>query len=110
MRICEVAVREGYYNELIITVQDLLIMAASRGVRQLSMEKFKSLLAKQGYVSTVEEIIQAVDQSGYASSVDRDKIVPLSELPDTTDTDAEPSVDVANLAGNQALKDIKQDL
>ena len=110
MLIREVVLSEGYFNELMITVQDLLIRMASKGIKEMPTEKFKKLLAKQGYITTTDELIAAVDKSGYASSVDKDKIVPKGELPADMDTDAEPAVDVGNMAGNQAMQDIKSEL
>ena len=110
MLIREVVLNEGYFNELIVTVQDMLIKMASTGAKEISTEKFKRILAKQGYITSTQELIQAVDQSGYASSVDKDKIVPLSELPADMDTEAEPTVDVGDLAGDQAMQDINTEL
>lgn len=110
MLISEIILKEGYFDELLVAVQDLLVRMASKNIKEISTEKFKSLLAKQGYITTTDELIQAVDQSGYASSVDKDKIVPSNELPADTNTDAEPAVDVGNMAGNQAMQDIKSGL
>jgi hypothetical protein len=101
---------EGYYSDLVVAVQDLLTRAMTKDLKKLSTVKFKDLLAKQGYVATVDEIIQAVDQSGFASSVNKDFIVPADELSADIKTDNEPSVDVGKKAGDQALSDIKSGL
>lgn len=110
MLIRDIVLSEGYYGELIIAVQDLLSRYMAKGIKEIKTEKFKSLLAKQGFVTTTEELIQAVDQSGFASSVDAQTIVPQGELPKDMNTDSEQTVDVGNMAGNQAMKDIKADL
>jgi hypothetical protein len=110
MRISEIVLTESYYGELIVAVQDLLTRAMTKGVKSIPTDKMQSLLAKQGYVTTVDELIQAVDQSGFASSVDKDKIVPKSELPADLNTNPEPTVDVGQLAGNQAMQDVKAGL
>lgn len=110
MLIRDIILSEGYYSELILAVQDLLAQAMSKDVKEISTEKFRNMLAKQGYVTTVDEVIQAVDSSGFASSVDSQKIIPANELPDSVSTDAEPSADVGQMAGNQAMQDIKADL
>lgn len=110
MLIREIVLSEGYYGELMIAVQDLLTRFMSKGVKEINTEKFKSLLAKQGYVTSTDELIQAVDQSGFASSVDSQKIVPQGELPGDMNTDAEQTTDVGKIAGNQAMKDVKADL
>lgn len=110
MLIREIVLSEGYYGDLVIAVQDLLARYMAKGIKEIKTEKFKSLLAKQGYVTTTEEVIQAVDESGFASSVDSEKIVPKGELPSDMNTDAEQTTDVGKLAGNQAMKDVKADL
>ena len=73
-------------------------------------DKFKSILAQQGFIVSTEELITAVDASGFASSVDGTQIVPKSELPADMDTDAEPTVDVGDMAGDQAMSDINAEL
>lgn len=110
MLIRDIILNEGYYSELIVAVQDLLARFKAKDIKEISTEKFKSLLAKQGFVTSTDELIQAVDKSGFASSVDSEKIVPSGELPADMNTDAEQTTDIGNLAGNQAMKDVKADL
>lgn len=110
MLIREIILSEGYYGELMTAVQDLLSRYMAKDIKEINTEKFKSLLAKQGYVTSTDELIQAVDQSGFASSVDAEKIVPKGELPADMNTDAEQSRDVGAMAGDQAMQDIKADL
>jgi hypothetical protein len=110
MLINEVVVKESYFSDLIVAVQDLLVRLAAEDRGEIPTEEFKNLLAKSGFITTTDEVIQAVDKSGFASSVDRDKIVPMDELPADIDTDAEPSVDVGAMAGNQAMQDINAEL
>ena len=110
MLIRDIVLNEGYYSELIVAVQDLLSSYMAKNIKEIKTEKFKSLLAKQGFVTTTDELIQAVDKSGFASSVDAEKIVPKGELPADMNTDAEQTVDVGNMAGDQAMQDIKADL
>lgn len=110
MRIQEI-ITENYVDELVDAVGDLLAAVMAKGMKKISTERFQQLLAKQGYVTTVEEIIQAVDQSGFASSVNADHIVPADELPDGigTDDDQEDSVDVSDMADQAASQAVKQD-
>lgn len=103
-------ITEGYFSELITAIQDLLVRMAAKDIKEIPTEKFKELLAKSGYVTTTDELINAVDRSGHASSVDKDKIVPNNQLPDTIDTDTEPAVDVGDMAGSQAMSDINSEL
>jgi hypothetical protein len=110
MLIRDIVLSEGYYGDLIDAVQDLLARYMAKEIKEIKTEKFKALLAKQGFVTSTDELIQAVDQSGFASSVDAEKIIPKGELPADMDTDAEQTVDVGNMAGDQAMQDIKADL
>lgn len=110
MLIRDIILSEGYYSELIVAVQDLLSRYMAKDIKEIKTEKFKSLLAKQGFVTTTDELIQAVDKSGFASSVDAEKIIPKGELPADMNTDAEQTRDVGAMAGDQAMQDIKADL
>ena len=97
-------ISEGYFSDLILTVQDLLTKVAAKGVEDIPTEEFRSLLAKQGYVTTTDELITAIDKSGHASSVNRDIIKPKNQLPAEISTgDDEAAADtVSNLAQGAA--------
>jgi len=114
MLITEVVnVQESYENELLLAVQDLMAMAMSKDIKKISTEKFQNKLKDQGFVASIEEIIQAVEKSGYASSQDSEKIIPKDELADLNKNDSEDDeeeVDVSAMAGDQALSDIKAEL
>jgi len=110
MLINEVIIKESYAEEIIVAVQDLLSRVMAKDIKEISTDKFRRILAKNGHVISIDELIQAVSRSGFASSVDSETIVPTSELPADIDTDAEPTVDVGDLAGTQAMSDIKADL
>ena len=108
MRLHEL-LQESYNDELISAVSDLLSIAMAKDIKKISMKKFEEVLAKQGYPASVDEIIQAVDQSGFASSVNKVEIIPNSELGIDKDQ-SDPSVDVSSMAGDQAMSDIKSEL
>jgi hypothetical protein len=108
MRLHEL-LQESYNDELISAVSDLLSIAMAKDIKKISMKKFEEVLAKQGYPASVDEIIQAVDQSGFASSVNKVMIIPSSELGIDVDQ-SDPSVNVSSMAGNQAMSDIKSEL
>jgi len=110
MKINEIILREGYFDELIINVQNLLVRIAAKEITEIPTEKFQQLLAKQGYSTTIPELIAAIDQSGYASSVDADTIVPNNQLSGDINTDPGHEVDVAGTAEKQAMKDIKSEI
>ena len=81
-------ISQGYFSDLILTVQDLLTKLAAQGKEDIPTEQFRALLAKQGYVTTTDELIAAIDKSGHASSVNRDTIQPKNQLPDEVSTDS----------------------
>jgi len=108
MRLHEI-LQESYNDELISAVSDLLSIAMTSGLKKISMKKFEEVLAKQGYPASVDEIIQAVDQSGFASSVNKVEIIPSSELGMDIDNN-EPTVDVGGMAGDQAMSDINSEI
>lgn len=107
MRINEI-IKESYADDLIDVVRDLLSVIISKDVKKVSTEKFKSLLAKQGFVVSTDEVITAVDASGFARSVNSQEIVPGDEMGDIENDDT--GVNVDDLAGSQAIKDIKSEL
>ena len=110
MLINEVILPENYYSEMLVAVQDILSQSMARGEKEISTDKFKQLMSRNGFKVTTDELIQAVDQSGFASSVDSNTIVPATEMPADQPMDDEPTVDVADLAGSQAMKDVKSGL
>ena len=80
-------------------------------IREILTESYDDdLIAVVRDLIDPEQIIQAVDKSGYASSVDDSEIVPKDQLSKDVSTDDEPSVDVGKMAGDQALSDIKAEL
>lgn len=111
MRIAEIILTESYADELVDTVRDLLAQLMSEDVDEIATEDFKKQLARLGFVASTEEVIQAVDRSGFASSVDANKIIPGDEFSQDVETDAEMfQPDVGREAGSQAMKDVKKDL
>jgi len=107
MLISEVVVKENYFSNLILAVQDLLVTYAASDRKEIPTQEFKDALADSGYDEKIEVIVQAVDRSGFANSVDTETIVPLDELPATANTEVEPSVDVAAMADQEAMGAIK---
>lgn len=110
MRIRDIILTEGYAEDLINAVRDLLTTMMAGNVKQLKTEHLRAQLAKAGFVTSMDELIQAVDHSGFASSVDRESITPVDSMAGAPEDDFGPDVDVGNMASNQAMKDIKSDL
>lgn len=110
MLIRDIILSESYSGELIDAVKRLLVQVMSDDIESVKTDSFKSMLAKQGFIVSTDELITAVDASGFASSVDKFEIVPKSELPAGMDTEEEPTVDVGAMAGDQAMSDINSEL
>lgn len=110
MLIKDIILAESYTGELIDAVRRLLVQVMSNDQELVPTSDFQSMLAKQGYVVGTEELISAVDASGFASSVDSVNIVPKSELPAGMAQDTQDTVDVAAIAGDQAMADINAEL
>jgi hypothetical protein len=54
--------------------------------------------------------MKAVRDSEFAVSINKSRLRAKGDLDQDVDTEAEPTVDVSKMAGNQAMKDIKADL
>jgi hypothetical protein len=92
-------------------IQDILTVAMSRDIKKVSTKKFLNILSANGYDDlTLDTLKLAVNNSGFANSVDDDVIVPKDELGADIDTEIDPTVDVGAMAGDQALSDIKSEL
>lgn len=114
MLINEIIATEGeteFATGLLAKVQDIITVAMARDIKKISTVKLQKILDANGYTDlSLDQVKLAVDQSGFASSIDDTQIIPKDELSGDLDTEAEPSVDVGAMAGNQAMKDIKGSL
>ena len=72
-------VLEGYQADILTAVQDLLTNHMADDAKKIPTEQFQSELSKQGFVTTTDELIKAVNDSGYASSIDKDFIKPKDQ-------------------------------
>ena len=103
-------------DELVSAVQDIMSMAMADDIGKVPTATVQDMLRKSGYNVSTDELILALDQSGFTSSQDKKMITTKDEIPpDVTqsDYDASPDtpdtgVDVDKMAGDQAMKDIKK--
>tara|TARA_B100001093_G_scaffold477554_1_gene504942 strand:+ start:202 stop:549 length:348 start_codon:yes stop_codon:yes gene_type:complete len=58
----------------------------------------------------IDTLMKAVRDSEFAVSINKSRLRAKGDLDQDVDTEAEPTVDVSKMAGNQAMKDIKADL
>ena len=102
-------------DELVNAVQDIMSMAMADDIGKVPTATVQDMLRKSGYNVSTDELILALDQSGFTSSQDKKIITTKDEIPpdvQQSDYDASPDtpdtgVDVDKMAGDQAMKDIK---
>ena len=103
-------------DELVSAVQDIMSMAMADDIGKVPTATVQDMLRKSGYNVSTDELILALDQSGFTSSQDKRMITTKDEIPpdvQQSDYDASPEnpdtgVDVEKMAGDQAMKDIKK--
>jgi len=103
-------------EDLVSAVQDIMSMAMADDIGKVPTATVQDMLRKSGYNVSTDELILALDQSGFTSSQDKKMITTKDEIPPDvaqSDYDASPEnpdtgVDVDKMAGDQAMKDIKK--
>ena len=103
-------------DELVQAVSDIMSMAMADDIGKVPTATVQDMLRKSGYNVSTDELILALDQSGFTSSQDKKMITTKDEIPPDvaqSDYDASPDtpdtgVDVDKMAGDQAMKDIKK--
>ena len=103
-------------DELVNAVSDIMSMAMADDIGKVPTATVQDMLRKSGYNVSTDELILALDQSGFTSSQDKRMITTKDEIPPDvaqSDYDASPEnpdtgVDVDKMAGDQAMKDIKK--
>jgi hypothetical protein len=102
-------------EDLVNAVSDIMSMAMADDIGKVPTATVQDMLRKSGYNVSTDELILALDQSGFTSSQDKKLITTKDEIPPDvaqSDYDASPEnpdngVDVDKMAGDQAMKDIK---
>ncbi len=103
-------------DDLVSAVSDIMSMAMADDIGKMPTATVQDMLRKSGYNVSTDELILALDQSGFTSSQDKKIITTKDEIPPEatqSDYDASPEtpdtgVDVDKMAGDQAMKDIKK--
>ena len=103
-------------EDLVSAVQDIMSMAMADDIGKVPTATVQDMLRKSGYNVSTDELILALDQSGFTSSQDKKMITTKDEIPPDvaqSDYDASPENpdtggDVDKMAGDQAMKDIKK--
>jgi hypothetical protein len=114
MRIDEIILVENQ-ADLVLVIQDFLARAMEEDRKEIPMAELVSYLVDNGYGRyTPEQLIQPVDLSSYASSVNAEVIVPADQLSGDVPLigDAEegesPEERVNTLATQAAMSGIKR--
>ena len=103
-------------EDLVNAVSDIMATAMADDITKIPTATVQDMLRQSGYNVSTDELIMALDQSGFTSSQDKRLITTKDEMPPEvtqSDYDASPDempdngVDVADMAGTQAMKDIK---
>ena len=103
-------------EDLVSAVSDIMSMAMADDVTKVPTRTVQDMLRRSGYNVSIDELILALDKSGFTSSQDKKIITTKDEIPpdvQQSDYDASPDtpdtgVDVDKMAGDQAMKDIKK--
>ena len=104
---------QGTANELVDAVRDILSIysADEQDNVDIPTDEFKAEVeAQTGRKVNMATLLKAVEDSEFAVSFDKNNIRAKGDLDQNVNTDAEQTVDVGKMAGNQAMKDIKADL
>ncbi len=103
-------------EDLVNAVSDIMASAMADNITKIPTATVQDMLRQSGYNVSTDELIMALDQSGFTSSQDKKLITTKDEIPPEvtqSDYDASPDempdngVDVGDMAGSQAMKDIK---
>ncbi len=105
-------------EDLVSAVSDIITMAMADDVTKVPTRMVQDMLRRSGYNVSMDELIMALDQSGFTSSQDKTMITTKDEIPPeisqnnydarSSDLDNDTGVDVEKIAGDQAMKDIKK--
>ena len=103
-------------EDLVAAVSDIMSMAMADDIGKVPTRTVQDMLRRSGYNVSTDELIMALDKSGFTSSQDKQMITTKDEMPPEvtqSDYDASPDtpdtgVDVDKMASDQAMKDIKK--
>jgi hypothetical protein len=104
---------QGTANELDDAIKDILsiYIADEQDNVDIPTDEFKAQVeAQTGRQLNMATLLKAVEDSEFAVSFDKNSIRAKGDMSKDVNTDAEQTVDVGKMAGNQAMKDIKAEL
>jgi hypothetical protein len=111
VRIAEVFLLEAYFDDLQVAVMDRLAQADGEEQSNISTEQFRQALASDGFLLSIEELKKALTDMDVVANVDDQNITPKGKIDnDETDPEFDVGPDVTQMAGDQALGAVKDQL
>ncbi len=117
MRIRDVFLLEAYYDDLQVAIMDRLTQYLGKEVNDIPTDEFRMKLADDGFMLSFEEMKAAMEQMGVVANISPDTITPKGKIPnDLAEPEGEEPlpgeepVDVAGMAGDQAMSAVKDEL
>ena len=112
MRIADVFLLESFFDELEMAVRDRLAKYSGEGANEIPTQEFRQNLAKDGFLLSLEELKAAIEKMNVVNSIDDESITPKGKIDNDSvdDQGEEPEVDVSQLAGDQAISAVKDEL
>lgn len=114
MRIHEIVLKESdsYMADAQDFIMDLLARIEGEDLESFSTDSFLQMVNKQGYPISKDVLIAILGDLPAVNSVDSEKIVPRTEIPDDQMTDDGKTSDevTSDLAKKTAKSSIKDDL
>ena len=116
MRIRDVFLLEAYYDDLQVAIMDRLAQYLGKEQNEIPTDEFRMALADDGFMLSFDEMKAAMEQMGAVANIDDNTITPKGKIPDELadpeenpeDTIVEP--DVSDMAGDQAMSAVKDQL
>tara|TARA_B100001057_G_scaffold322111_1_gene322318 strand:- start:8434 stop:8796 length:363 start_codon:yes stop_codon:yes gene_type:complete len=118
MRIRDVFLLEAYFDDLQVVIMDRLAQYLGKEQNEIPTDEFRMKLADDGFMLSFEEMKAAMEQMGVVANIDQDVITPKGKIPnDLAEPEGEVGlpgeeepVDVAQMAGDQAMSAVKDEL
>ena len=118
MRIRDVFLLEAYYDDLQVAIMDRLAQYLGKEVNEIPTDEIRMKLADDGFMLSFEEMKAAMEEMGVVANIDDQNITPKGKIPnDLAEPEGEEPlpgeeepVDVAGMAGDQALSAVKDEL
>jgi len=113
MKIREVILIESYFDDLQLAVKDRLAQAVGGDMNEIPTEAFRKFLAQDGFLLSIDELVKALQDMDVVQDANDEVITPKGKIPNDMaepEEPQEPEVDVGDMAGDQAMSAVKDEL